>query len=80
MFTRALVITVLSLIVAIAAGMRANGQQKAGEGTADGGFILQPDEGEVLQLGGPPGGAESPPRHTECPWPFAAIRSSRGQP
>ncbi len=56
MFTRALVITVLSLIVAIAAGMRANGQQKAGEGTPDGGFILQPEEGEVLRLGGPPGG------------------------
>ena len=56
MITRTLVIAVLSLIISTAACTRANGQQKAGEGTSKGGFILQPEEGEVLRLGGPPGG------------------------
>jgi len=56
MITRALVIAMLSLIIATAACMRVNGQQEAEEGTPKGGFILQPEEGEVLGLGGPPGG------------------------
>lgn len=56
MITRALVIAMLSLLIATAACMRVNGQQEAGEGSPKGGFILQPEEGEVLRLGGPPGG------------------------
>ena len=56
MITRALVIAMLSLLIATASCMRANGQQKAGEGASKGGFILQPEEGELLRLGGPPGG------------------------
>ena len=56
MITRAFAIAVLSLIIATAVGVWANGQQKAGERTSKGGFILQPEEGEVLRLGGPPGG------------------------
>ena len=56
MINRALVIAVLSLVIVTAAGMWANGQEKAGEGTSMGGYILQPEEGEVLRLGGPPGG------------------------
>jgi len=56
MITRALVIAMLSLLITTAACMRANEQQKAGEGTSKGGFILQPEEGEVLRVGGPPGG------------------------
>ena len=56
MITRALVIAMLSLLIATTACMRVNGQQEAGEGSPKGGFILQPEEGEVLRLGGPPGG------------------------
>ena len=56
MITRALVIAMLSLIIGTAACMRVDGQQAAKEGPAKGGFILQPEEGEVLGLGGPPGG------------------------
>ncbi len=56
MITRALVIAMLSLVIVTAACMPANGQQEAEEVTPKGGCILQPEEGEVLRLGGPPGG------------------------
>ena len=56
MITRAIVTAVLSFSIAAAACKQADRQQEAGESISTGGFILQPEEGEVLLLGGPPGG------------------------
>ena len=57
MITRPTILVTLSLLlIAVAACERPDGQQKAPARVSEGGFILQPEEGEVLLLGGPPGG------------------------
>ena len=56
MITRSILIALLSFMITAAACTWDDGQQEAPEGVSRGGFILQPEEGEVLLLGGPPGG------------------------
>ena len=57
MITRPIIlVTLSSLLIAVAACERTDGQQEAPARVSPGGFILQPEEGEVLRMGGPPGG------------------------
>ena len=57
MITRPIIlVTLSSLLIAVAACEPTDGQQEAPARVSPGGFILQPEEGEVLLLPGPPGG------------------------